>query len=441
MEPLLEPGDKACCVRLDLDVLPEAVRDAAKAEKDAKTRSGKSRRTALVGRADWGGHDHDPREHVGDASLTETCWNIINLVVGGGVLSMPYACKLAGWAGLFVIALFAALFGFTAVVIGRVLEGFHQAGVPKENRDFAMLAEEAFGRHGSRVTALFLIAENWSAAIAYIIFVGDNVKLTTGAPELVGVVVSGVLSLAMLYMPLRWLSYVGMLGMLFAGISVATLVYQGNSEESYAFVSREDIRFNGLGTAGGIVLFCFAGHACLPNLYWSMRHPKQDYAVATVSAYTVICAFYSVAAAAGYFFYGDLLTSSFTGSLSSKHLQYLAVGAILVKIQAAVPPALAAPVLVIENMLGFDGRAARAACRIFIVLLSMAMAMTCSGALAEFVALSGYLTTSYDSLIFPALVSLALRKSTACMQAALVLTVMAGLLVAVVGTWSTLGGG
>merc|ERR1719433_1841962 len=176
--------------------------------------------------------------------------------------------------------------------------------------------------------------------------------------------------------------------MLFASVSVATLVCQGSSEESYAFVSRDALRLEGLGTAGGIVLFCFAGHACLPNLYWSMRHPKEDYAVATVSAYAAICAFYSVAAAAGYFFYGDLLTSSFTGSLSSKRLQYLAVGAILVKIQAAVPPALAAPVLVIENMLGLYGQAARVACRVFIVVLSVAVAQFCSGALAEFVALS-----------------------------------------------------
>lgn len=387
-----------------------------------------------------GGGSGEP-EAQGSAGLGETVWNVMNLVVGGGVLSMPYVLKLAGWAGVVVVVLFAALFGYTAVAVGMALsaklEDFEAEGVPRSSRDFSLLARMSLGPVGQRVTEAVLILENWSAAVCYMLFVGENVKLISGASVYVGVVISGVLTLFMIYVPLRWLAYVGMVGMLFAGFSVCMLVVQGVSLDT----SPDQIAFDvgGIGIAGGIVLFCFAGHACLPNLYWSMRRPKEQYAKVCYISYGGICLFYVVSAAAGYFFFGDSLTDQFTAALSNKTLQLLAISAILVKIQAAVPPALLAPVLVIENVIGLKSDLQRLVGRCIITVLSIAVAVFCSDQLTLCVALSGYLTTSYDSLIFPAFVALRLGapRSQRCILATICFL---GVVVAAVGTWASVTG-
>merc|ERR1712110_1042248 len=113
-----------------------------------------------------------------------------------------------------------------------------------------------------------------------------------------------------------------MVGMVFASIAVAMLAVQGVTTEVLAH--RIAIDPMGIGTAGGVVLFCFVGHACLPNLYWSMRHPQETYGSACTAAYSAIIVFYCVAAAIGYYFFGDSLTNSFTECLRTPVVQLTA---------------------------------------------------------------------------------------------------------------------
>lgn len=469
-------GEQRTCTGVICEAPVKAVHKAALAESTSKSRLGLSKREGLLiafasppphykpdigdrlghihsdthahgshvheGRS---GHDDERMQHIGDSTLGETVWNICNLVVGGGVLSMPFCCKLAGWTGgLSLIVGFAALFGFTAVLIGNVLrsliDDLDVAETPKETRDFAMLARMAFGRRGAQFTALVLIAENWSAAVAYIIFVGQNLELVMGLRLASGVCGSGVLSLVMLYMPMRWLSYFGMMGMMFAGVATSTMAVQGIAEDSERLVTRYWLQTQGLGTAAGVVLFCFAGHACLPNVYWSMRHPKESYTGACVAAYIIVGSFYFVAAAVGYYYFGDELTASFTRALTSKSLQWLSVTSILVKIQMAVPPALAAPILCIEQMIGLHSWLAKSACRVVTIIFSILVALFWSNGLAELIALSGYMTTCYDSLIFPAAVALRLGSPSVFMRSILWCFVAFGVGVAGIGTWAALSG-
>lgn len=393
-------------------------------------------------------HDHDPEEHIGDTGMVETVWNIINLVIGGGVLSMPFVCKLAGWSGLIIVFFMSVFFCFTATVVGTVLNKLltdletADPPLPRESRDFAMLAQLAWGKWGVRVTAVFLIIENWSAAIVYMLFVGVNINIVSGLDNAVGTIASGVLSLIMVYMPLKLLSYVGMVGVLFASFSVLLLMTEGFLVHQE--ITHADLDVNGIGTAGGVVLFCFAGHACLPNLYWSMRHPREEYSGACVRAYSFICFFYCAAAATGYYYFGTLLTNPFTAVFQNPTHQLLAIVTILVKVQIAVPPSLLPPAIVIETLLELKRPVSKFISRCVIVVLSVFFALACSDVLTEVVALSGYLTTSYDSLIFPALIALKIKAypsvfgSTRLGHGLLIVTAITGFLVAIFGTYASI---
>ena len=100
---------------------------------------------------------------------------------------------------------------------------------------------------------------------------------------------------------------------------------------------------------------------------------------------------------------------------------------------------IAPPVLVIESSLGLQGEVAKLASRCVIVALSICIAVFCSGALTQLVAVSGYLTTGYDSLIFPSLVALRLEVATS-LRALHALMAIAGIAVCVGGTYVSLAG-
>lgn len=56
------------------------------------------------------------------SSFNETLFNACNLLIGCGLLSLPYAMRLAGWFGAAVLLLFSALTCYTAKILGRIQE-------------------------------------------------------------------------------------------------------------------------------------------------------------------------------------------------------------------------------------------------------------------------------------------------------------------------------
>ena len=66
------------------------------------------------------------RDEVGEesalSSFNETLFNACNLLIGCGLLSLPYAMRLAGWFGVAVLLLFSAFTCYTAKILGRIQE-------------------------------------------------------------------------------------------------------------------------------------------------------------------------------------------------------------------------------------------------------------------------------------------------------------------------------
>lgn len=54
---------------------------------------------------------------TGGTSFKQTCFNTVNLFLGVGLLSMPYALKIGGWVALAPLVLAAALFCLSALLI------------------------------------------------------------------------------------------------------------------------------------------------------------------------------------------------------------------------------------------------------------------------------------------------------------------------------------
>ena len=56
------------------------------------------------------------------STFGQTLFNACNLLMGVGLLSLPYAMRLAGWFGVAVLLSFSALTCYTAKILGKIQE-------------------------------------------------------------------------------------------------------------------------------------------------------------------------------------------------------------------------------------------------------------------------------------------------------------------------------
>lgn len=102
-----------------------------------------------------------------DIAVRYGIFNLVSTIVGGGLLSLPYAFKQCGLAlGCVLLLLTASLSGYTVKLLVRcsVLSG---------QDSYEGIACYAFGNKGSIGTSALLFVLTWLCAVAYVILLGD----------------------------------------------------------------------------------------------------------------------------------------------------------------------------------------------------------------------------------------------------------------------------
>ena len=115
------------------------------------------------------------------STFGQTLFNAVNLLMGVGLLSLPYAMRLAGWFGVAVLLVFSALTCYTAKILGKI-----QEYVPaKKLRDgpgaytiygFHDMGGLVFGETGRILISIIFIAETFGYCCVYLIIEGENLQ-------------------------------------------------------------------------------------------------------------------------------------------------------------------------------------------------------------------------------------------------------------------------
>lgn len=108
-------------------------------------------------------------------SIAESVYNVVNVYVGVGLLSLPYAFSQDPGLALFVLALICVVANLTGKLI---VLGF--AKLPLGKRTYANLGEKTFGTFGKWFVQSVVTLEFGGALVVVIIFVWDNVLLLIG---------------------------------------------------------------------------------------------------------------------------------------------------------------------------------------------------------------------------------------------------------------------
>jgi vesicular inhibitory amino acid transporter len=301
--------------------------------------------------------------------------NSVNILLGVGLLSVPYALARGGWAGLGVLFLLGGVTNYTGKALVRcqdlgtlevrdgealpesfrsgdedeedwlrvnASESLSSASRPARRRQLSSyedIGEAAFGRAGRTFITAVLYTELVGTCALFFILEGDHLALLfsgSGRDSAWFQAASACVMVPTLWLAdLGALSYVGALGAA-ASVSLAGVVgydlwmgTQGFTALPPGLADTSVLHASTLPVSFGLLAFVFAGHAVFPAIYASMETP-EEYEPMLDATYAIVFATCLVIGGAGYALYGDAVRDEVTLNLPNGALSTLALALITI---------------------------------------------------------------------------------------------------------------
>ncbi|XP_031115758.1 amino acid transporter AVT1I-like [Ipomoea triloba] len=267
-------------------------------------------------------HQSDDDDDQGTSSFLRSCFNGVNILLGVGIVSVPYALSEGGWLCLMILVLVAFSCFYTGLLIQKCMDSS-----PRTNTTYPDIAERAFGKRGRWLISTFMYLELYLVAVEFLILEGDNLeKLFPYANVHLGKLRIGpkqafVLLAALVVLPTTWLRNLRLLAYVSAGGVLASLVlvcctFWIGAMEGVGFHERGEVwgSLSGVMRALSLFSFCYSGHPVFPELRNSMRDRTQFSKVLIVS-FAISTLSYGSMAILGNLMYGHHLQSQLTLNL------------------------------------------------------------------------------------------------------------------------------
>lgn len=145
---------------------------------------------------------------IGQSTLPQTVFNSVNVLIGVGLLSLPLGFRYSGWIVGMNFFFFSALATrYTAGVLAKCLD------VDQSLITFADIAYTAFGTKARVLTSVIFFIELIAACVALLVLFADSLDaLIPGWGVVEFKVLGGVILVPLSFVPLRFLSFTSVLG-------------------------------------------------------------------------------------------------------------------------------------------------------------------------------------------------------------------------------------
>eukprot|EP00937_MAST-01D_sp_MAST-1D-sp2_P003812 g3812.t1 len=273
-------------------------------------------------------------------SVLKTAFLVVANCAGSGLLSLPKAFNQASLTGGVVVTIAAALLSaYTADILGRCYDMMHhergegKSGAADDEHEgasflarspYAAVGQRAAGRVGAVAVTVAQVMTQFSVLVLFLLISGVNLhKLAPSHGSTLGFSLACTAGLTP-FMLLRpgevWTTAVlaVLASVVLVGV-VVVLCATGAPHDPWQPPSAVD--FSSFGSAFGVILFGFGGHAILPALQNAMARPTPArFRRAIGGSFAVCLAMYLATAVAsnvtlGGAIQGDVLTS-FSGTVN-----------------------------------------------------------------------------------------------------------------------------
>lgn len=348
-----------------IDAVTEQQQSKAIKAKEYRQQILKKQQDPTNGKARQKSHDHGhggPRD--GKSTFKQCIFNLVNILMGVGLLGLPYVFKSGGWVGgSLCLFIFCLCSWRTAILISRELNGdprpchyfqdspFKSPHLPGSApharmrpplRSFPDLARESFGRTGNIVVSIILYFELFSCVCVLMVAMGDHLhKVFPSVSFNMHTTIVSAISLlptVVLKTP-ALLSYLSMVGTISTVVLVVAVVasYLIEGDITSEISKRQGIvgsgpyhiawNSEGLALALGMVGYCFSGHAIVPAIFTTMEKPHEFESMVSLTFIIVTISCFAVAIS-GYVMFGQLVEEEVTLSLKESGKAELAMEAL-----------------------------------------------------------------------------------------------------------------
>jgi len=354
-------------------------------------------------------------------NLPQTTFNMINCFVGAGILTVPFAFRLAGYSACILLCFVAGLNWYTSLLLGRALDtaaSLHPE-VPYRSWNMGTLAKAAFGPVGEHLIRVIFGLELWFALETFLVLSGISVNLLIGTPESQVIIIAGTIGGLSMCLPMRTISLTSSLAIICMVGGLVALIICGMGRmydhPENLVPSAEVHRTFDLERSPaslGMFLYCFSGLPCLPGIRSAMQRPKEDFAKAVHYAFSYSTLYYLAIGMLGYMFFANDTRRSFLKDLTPVpgeghsniygYISAAAAGLFALKLQAGFP-LYAAPILDAFGLSEAYGLPTKqvAVSRVLFCAVSIMFAIFARNQIDAVAEIMGAFLTNSTSVLFP----------------------------------------
>jgi vesicular inhibitory amino acid transporter len=214
------------------------------------------------------------------ATALQTGLNMLNELEGAGLLGLPYAVLLGGWASIPLLIVVGMMAGYTGYCLAMCM--YDESG-KRVRSNYPSAGRAAFGPTGERLVVCIQVANLLSVCIVYLVLVGSTMDVLYSidwwwlASRKVWTMIAVVAVLPTVHIGgYRKLSALSALGILCLAAIVIVGVSAASMQISEHGLQRmEDFKWSQLPATFSMFVFAFSAHGIFPDLEASMAQPRQ----------------------------------------------------------------------------------------------------------------------------------------------------------------------
>lgn len=254
---------------------------------------------------------------IGQSTVPQTVFNSVNTLIGVGMLSLPLALRYSGWIFGLAFFTFASLAtSYTSKLLAKCLD------VDTSLITFADLAYISFGTRARIAVSLLFCLELVASCVALVVLFADSMNALISFWHILEYkIVCGIIIVPLAFVPMRFLSFSSVLGIMCCFLIVTGILVDGmmkphspGSLRDPAPTFATPVDWRTLPLSFGLLMAPWGGHSVFPNIYRDMRHPMK-YSKAINYTYTFTFSLEIVITVIGYLMFGDKVHDEITSNI------------------------------------------------------------------------------------------------------------------------------
>ena len=216
-------------------------------------------------------HNSADAGHSKVLSTNGAAINILTIMTGAGMLSLPYVAASMGWFSLVILLLTLVLFLYSYVLLAEclfVVEESNNIIYSDSLIDYAKLGKITFGAGGDKLLSASLGTEFFLALTSFMINIGINIKVIADSVSISsGIIIAALITFILSIQHLKLVTACAGVGNSLTLLTIFALILSGFTMPlksiSNADATIKLIDITGFPRSIGILFFCFGGHGAL----------------------------------------------------------------------------------------------------------------------------------------------------------------------------------